>query len=344
MIRLLILLGLLLPAAAQAQQVVLVAWEPAPTQPMDELVAAVQVSLAELRLPVVGVEQPGLDVAAARQLARELHAHTVVWLSPDHSEVLLLSPALDADPVRRPLTEVQGSWGATCAAVATITEHEVLAAIEAVNRVPEPAPPPPEAVPEPELNPTGAASILAPPAAPASGSLRLGYTPVPLSEGGQVLHGVELAGGVRFGRFVGVEFGASITTAAVLEESAAASRLPLRLVAVGTLPLRVVDLSLGLGVGVELVQPVVSGTLVDSSVGELQASPLFVGSVRVAARVTPWFAPFALIGLDATADALEFTRHDELVARRDAVVLHASFGIQLTAPFWPPARVQGAAQ
>jgi hypothetical protein len=328
----------------------------------DDLVPAVAARLSTMPVAVQGVVVDGpIDEKRARREAEERGAWTVAWLTPAEDSLWLLSPTVGAPAHVRTVDDTGPSWVALCEAVASMLHAELNVLLVAAppwsppteDAVAEEDAASPEGVTDDETTPVDESVAAEPesasndpsPAAteeddtepprrsPAQFVLRLGYTPIPVTTTGPVLHGLDAGVGFQPVPWIGAEVGISLTNPVPIEGVGTVSRVPIRASAVGTLPLGRFEPSLSLGLLLEVLQ--VRGL---SFLPEDAASiaPLVTPGLAVEGRAAvvplPWLKPYLSVGIDAHTRSQEVVLHDVVIAQRDAVLLRASVGVAFVLP------------
>ncbi len=318
--------------------VLLVVPEAEPTRELfDELLPAVRARLSSLPVEVleVGTAQP-VEPQGALELARGAGALTVAWLAADGSRFSVLSPLLGVQPRQRTLEEMGESRISRCEAMAAMLHAELevvlVQAIEMEAVAPE-AVVPEAVVPDPVVPDPVVPEAVVPPKPPRLVIGSVGYTPVPLSADGPVLHGIDVNLGARFGRFIGVEMNADFTSPIRLELNdgeARVSRVPVRLLASVVFPADRFEPGIGLGGGLEFVQVRGLGyTPGDPEALSAMVSGGATAFFRARFRVSPWLAPFVTVGADYWVLKRSYQIGDETLASRDRLLLHLVVGVSV---------------
>ncbi len=250
----------------------------------------------------------------AAQLAEQVDAWTVAWLAEDTDSVFLLSPSLGSEVRSRPLDPGVTSWVVKSEAVAAILRSELEAVVS-------------QAVEVQARRAQARRTLLA---------LRVGYTPVPVSTEGPVLHGVDLGVGFRFGRHLGFELGASITSPIPLgieDGKGEMLRVPLRFSVTGSLPVGRFEPSLALGLALEVLQVTgLSFEPADAAALVPLVTPGLSANIQARYRVLPWLAPFVLVGVDVLVRDQVVVRDGVTLVHRDRAVLQAAVGVSFLVP------------
>ncbi len=181
--------------------------------PYLDLLTAVRARLGVLSMPAeLQPVSQAPDPQIAWQTARETNALSVAWLSPDHTQLFFLTPILGSDLRVRDLPDVSEGWVSRCEVVAAVLHAELEQVVgPAGERLRD------IEVEVPEERPAPAGKVVMPVSLVFSG----GYVPTQIQLGQPILHGGQLAIGVRPGRLFEFQLGLDLGQPAPLDAESA---------------------------------------------------------------------------------------------------------------------------
>jgi len=327
---LLLLLALVPPQLARTQPQVhpvllLVPSDSPEPAAYDELLSAIKARLSTMPVEVLPLEmEREIDEDVALELAGMDDTWSVVWLSPDTRHFFLLTPQLAPQPQVRPLTGDGEDWVSQCEAMAAMLFSElklVIARASIPLEVLDIEAPPPEPVVEP---PSSRPLILI---------ATIGYTPVPLSRAGPVIHGLSVGIGARLGPYFGLWSGVDITQQVPLginEGQAQVSRWPLRAAATVTVPLGRFEPGVNIGAVLEIVRLHDLGyEMADPGALDPHLAGGISAEVSARYRLWPWLGPFLCAGADFFFIERSVTLGGTALVRRERVVFRLVAGISV---------------
>lgn len=276
---------------------------------------------------VIRGEDGPIDTELARRVVDDTGALSVAWLEDERRTFRYLTPGLAAEPRTRAIPGDEEPWVSRCEVMATVLHADVEQRLVELDAAPPPRaepPPPAEEEPRPPVLFVAAA----------------GYAPVLMAAPrGPFLQGVSLQAGAQRGRRLpfqpGFRAGLDWTESRALGapgSEAYLARVAFRVEATGVFPVGIVDLGGHLGAVLELTE--VRG--LEYPVEDTRAEgprfwPGASAAFLVRVRVTPWLAPYLLLGADVFFKATEWRLEDPalLLLRRDPVVPRGTVGLTL---------------
>ena len=315
MIRTLLLLLMLLPWSAAAEQAVVLSPAEMTPEQAEELRGALAAHLSAWQVDVLVGEGDGV---------------AELWLSG--AQFGILAPALSDQPILRDVPDSGEGWPARCEVLATVARsvlEPVLAGTLPVEEEDEGVAP--VVVPGPA---DGDINVSPPPRGPgAHHVVGGGYTPTNQSAQGPYLHGATVGIGVGIGRHL--EFGATFVIAQPADlnvpgSDVALARWPVRVYAAGIAGTDLIDLALVLGASIETwrIRDLDYETA-ETDIDTLQTDAAFTASFRPRLHATPWLAGYAEVGVDLYPTTTRYHYLGNTQLRRAAAQPRLSVGVMV---------------